>query len=382
MPALQTLCLHAGAIYPRPGKAVVTPIYQSSTFEYHGEDYHDVGYLRLSTSPNHELLGRRLAALEETEAALVTGSGMAAISATLFSLLGTGDHILVQDCLYGGTTGVLNNELRRHGVSYSIIDPQAPETWDALLQPNTKAIYVETLTNPLVQLADLEAVATFAQTNKLVSIIDNTFASPVFFCPANHGFDLVIESATKYLNGHTDIVAGCVAGSTERVRQIKKVLDHLGGSLDPHACFLLERGLKTLALRVNYQSDSASQIAAALFEHPAISKVYHPSLPSHPQHERAKRLLGGYGGMLSFELQGGRQAAEKFLTRITIPAVAASLGGVESLIVRPAAAVHSALTPEERDKTGVTDGLIRFSVGIEATEDLLADLLNALKHTE
>jgi cystathionine beta-lyase/cystathionine gamma-synthase len=378
---LQTQCLHAGALQPRSQGAVVTPIYQSSTFEYHGEGYHDVGYLRLSNSPNHTVLAKRLAALEETEAALVTGSGMAAISATLFSLLEAGDHLLVQDCLYGGTTGLLNNELRRHGITYSVIDPQAPESWDGLLRPNTKAIYVETLTNPLVQLADLEAVVAFAQANKLISVIDNTFASPVNSRPATRGFDLIIESATKYLNGHSDLVAGCVAGSAEKVRKVKMCLDHLGGSLDPHTCYLLERGLKTLGLRVKWQSESASAIAAMLFEHPAISKVHHPSLPTHPQHERARRLLDGFGGMLSFELKDGLEAAEQFLTRVRLPIVAVSLGGVESLIIRPAAAILSALTAEERAKTGVTDGLIRFSVGIENTEDLLADLFAALPNT-
>lgn len=375
---MQTKCLHAGALKPRSHGAVVTPVFQSSTFEYHGEDYHDVGYLRLSNSPNHHLLARRLAELEEAEAALVTGSGMAAISAALFSVLSAGDHLLVQDCLYGGTSGLLNNELRRHGISYSVIDPQAPDTWERLVGDNTRAIYVETLTNPLVQMADLEAVVAFAEASGLVSIVDNTFASPVNFRPARHGFDLVVESCTKYMNGHNDLVAGCIAGQAGLVRNAKLALDHLGGSLDPHACFLLERGLKTLALRVRFQSESASRIAAALLEHPAVSKVHHPSLPVHPQHERAKRLLDGFGGMMSFELEGGLPMAEAFLSGVRLPAVAASLGGVESLIVRPAAAVHSALTAEERASTGISDSLIRFSVGIEGTADLLADLRWAL----
>jgi cystathionine beta-lyase/cystathionine gamma-synthase len=381
MKNIQTNCLHAGALRPRSHGAVVTPVFQSSTFEYHGESYHDVGYLRLSNSPNQRLLARRLAELEEAEAGLVTGSGMAAISAVLFSLLSSGDHLLVQDCLYGGTSGILTNELRRLGISYSVIDPQAPDTWEGLLESNTRAIYVETLTNPLVQMADLEAVVEFAGANGLVSIIDNTFASPVNFRPASRGFDLVIESCTKYLNGHNDLVSGCIVGRADLVRNAKLALDHLGGSLDPHACFLLERGLKTLALRVRYQSESASQIATALLEHPAVSRVYHPSLPVHPQHERAQRLLDGFGGMMSFELEGGLAMAETFLSKVRLPAVAASLGGVESLIVRPAAAVHSGLTAEERASTGITDGLIRFSVGIEDTSDLLSDLRTALSET-
>jgi cystathionine beta-lyase/cystathionine gamma-synthase len=378
MTGIQTKCVHAGALRPRIRGAVVTPIFQSSTFEYHGEGYHDVGYLRLSTSPNHEVLGRRLASLEETEAALVTGSGMAAVSALLCSVLGSGEHLLVQDCLYGGTTGLLNNDLRRFGMTYSVIDPQAPATWASSLRASTKAIYVETLSNPLIQMADVEAVVEFARAHKLVSIIDNTFASPVNFRPASRGFDLVIESCTKYLNGHTDLVAGCVAGNADRVRRIKLTLDHLGGSCDPHVCFLLERGLKTLALRVRHQSASAARIAATLSEHPAVRTVHHPSLPTHPQHERARRLLDGFGGMMAFELEGGLEAAEAFLERVTLPAVAASLGGVESLLVRPAAAVHSGLSAEERARSGITDGLIRLSVGLEDTDDLLADLVAAL----
>jgi len=378
---IETKALHAGSPRPRIGGAVVTPVFQSSTFEYHGEDYHDVGYMRLSNTPNHEVLARRIAALEEAESALVAASGMAAISGVLVSLLSAGDHVLVQDCLYGGTSGLLNNDLRRLGITYDVLDPQAPGTWPAQVRENTRAVYVETLTNPLIQLADLESVVAFAREHGLVSVIDNTFASPVAFRPAAHGFDLVVESCTKYLNGHNDLIAGCVAGSAERVRKVKLALDHLGGCLDSHACFLLERGLKTLALRVRHQSASAARIAAELSAHPAIAVVHHPSLPSYPQHRRAARLLDTWGGMMSFELKGGLEAAEAFLARVRLPAVAASLGGAESLIVRPAAAVHSGLSPEERGRSGVTDGLIRFSVGLEGTEDLLADVLGALRDT-
>jgi cystathionine beta-lyase/cystathionine gamma-synthase len=378
MKQIQTKALHAGAHLPRIEGAVVTPVFQSSTFEYHGENYHDVGYLRLSNSPNHEVLAKRIASLEQTEAALVTGSGMAAISAVLFSTLSSGDHLLVQDCLYGGTSGLLNRECRRLGIDYTVIDPQAPDSWASCVTEKTRAFYVETLTNPLVQLADLEAVVAFARDRKLVSIIDNTFASPVNCRPATLGFDVVIESCTKYMNGHTDLIAGSIAGSAERVREAKLTLGHLGGSLDPHGCFLLERGLKTLELRIRFQSQSAARIAATLSEHPAVRTVHYPGLPVHPQHERAKKLLDGFGGMMSFELNGGLDAAEAFLSRVELPAVAASLGGTESLIVRPAAAIHSGLSAEERARSGISDGLIRFSVGLEGTDDLLSDLRSAL----
>lgn len=373
-----TDAIHAGRIEPRLEGAITTPIFQSSTYEYHGEDYHNVGYLRLSNSPNHMVLGRRLAALESTEAALATGSGMAAISATLLTYLATGDHMLVQDCLYGGTTSLLNAEFSRLGISHTPVDPQDPSSWASFLQPTTRIFYVESITNPLIQVADLEAVVAFAQEHGLVTVIDNTFASPVNFRPAELGLDLVMESATKYLNGHTDICAGVVAGTAERVAEIKVTLDHLGGVLDSHACFLLERGLKTLPIRVKEQNARAQRVAEFLEGHPRVSKVHYPGLESHIQHQRAARLFDGSGGMLSFELTGGVDEAEAFLAKVTIPAHAASLGGTESLIVRPAAATHGGVPPEERARSGITDGLIRFSVGLEDAEDLVTDLENAL----
>lgn len=312
----------------------MTPIFQVSTFEYHGESYHDIGYMRLSTTPNHRVLAERIAALEATESAFVAASGMAAITGALLSVLSSGDHVLVQDVLYGGTTGLLANELDRLGITHTQIDAQSPETWAAALEPTTKAIYVESLTNPLVQVADLEAVPAFAREHGLVSIIDNTFASPVNLRPTELGFDLVIESCTKYMNGHNDLVAGSVAGSAERVRRIKELHDHLGGSLDAHACYLLERGIKTLDVRVRRQNENALAIARFLEAHPAIAHVHYPGLEGHTQHERAARLFDGFGGMLAFELEGDVDDAERFLAALTLPAVAASLGGVESLIVR------------------------------------------------
>ncbi len=373
-----TQAIHAGAPRPRPDGAVITPIYQSSTYEYHGQGYHDVGYLRLSTSPNHRVLARRIATLEGTEDALALASGMAAISGTLLTVLSAGDHLLVQDTLYGGTTGFVAHELPRFDIEHTVIDPQAPDTWGEVLRPTTRAIYVETLTNPLVQVADLEAVVAFARQRGIVSIIDNTFASPINFRPAELGFDLVLESCTKYMNGHNDLVAGSVAGSAERVRRIKITQDHLGGAIDAHTAFLLERGLKTLPVRIRQQHESAAAIARFLAGHPAVAAVHYPGLEHHPQHARAARLFDGFGGMLAFELAGGVDAAETFLGALTIPTVAASLGGAESLIIRPAAAVHSGLTAEERAQSGVSDGLIRFSVGLEAAHDLIADLDGAL----
>ncbi|MGD2120498.1 MAG: aminotransferase class I/II-fold pyridoxal phosphate-dependent enzyme [Gemmatimonadota bacterium] len=377
-PGKSTKAIHAGRIDPRMEGAITTPIFQSSTYEYHGEDYHNVGYLRLSNSPNHIVLGDRLAALEGSEAALATASGMAAISAALLALLSTGDHVLVQDCVYGGTTSLLNHELSRLGITHTPMDPQDPDSWAQLLQSTTRVVYVESITNPLIQVADLEAVVAFAKEHGLFSIIDNTFASPVNFRPAELGFDLVMESATKYLNGHTDICAGVVAGSKEDVFRTKVTLDHMGGVLDSHACFLLERGLKTLPVRVKAQNATAQRIAEYLEGHPGVARVNYPGLPGNAHHHRAARLFDGFGGMVSFELTGGVEAAERFLGKLTLPAHAASLGGAESLIVRPAAATHGGVPPEERARSGITDELIRFSVGLEDVEDLLEDLGQAL----
>ena len=373
-----TQAIHAGALHPRVKGSVATPIFQSSTYEFAGEDYHDIGYMRLSNSPNHLVLGERIAALEGSEAALVTASGMASISATFLTMLAAGDHVLVQDCLYGGTANLLGAYLPRWGISHTPFDAQAPDTWAALLQPTTRAIYVETITNPLIQVADLEAVVAFAREHGLVSIIDNTFASPVNYRPAEQGFDLVMESATKYLNGHTDIIAGVVAGSLENVHTIKLTLDLLGGVMDTHTCFLLERGLKTLPVRVKTQNHTALAIAQHLETHPSVAAVYYPGLAGHPQHERAARLFDGFGGMLSFELEGGVEEADRFMNGLTFPAHAASLGGAESLVVRPAVTSHGGLSPEERARSGISDTLVRFSVGLEDVEDLLADLDRAL----
>lgn len=376
---MDTMLIHAGEPRPRIDGAVVMPIFQSSTYEYTGiTEYHDVRYIRLNNNPNHIVLNQKLAAMENADAALVASSGMAAISAALMSLLSSGDHLLALDCLYGGTHGFVTKDLPRYGITHSFISGDGPASWGRALQSNTKAIYVETLTNPLLQVADLKEVVRFARANGLVSLIDNTFASPLNFRPAEWGFDLTLESCTKYINGHSDLVAGAVAGSVEMVRAIKHRLDHLGGALDPHACFLLHRGLKTLAVRVRHQNESAMRIAEFLSRHSEVERVNYPGLADHPQHARAAELFDGFGGMVSFELKGGAQAAEAFFSRLRLAIVAVSLGGVETLVIRPAAAVHSNLSPQERERSGIAEGLIRLSVGLESTDDIIADFEEAL----
>jgi len=377
---LETKLIHAGEPDPPIQGAVSMPIFQSSTFEYSGAtSYHDLKYIRLNNTPNHVALHQKLAALENAKAALVTASGMAVISTTLLTLLSSGDHVLAQDCLYGGTHDLITKDLPTLGISYDFIDADNPDSWEHQLQPNTKAIYVETMSNPLLQVGDLKAVVEFANAHGLVSVIDNTFASPVNFRPPEWGFDLSLHSCTKYLNGHSDIVAGAVIGRTDLIENITHKLNHLGGSLDPHACFLLHRGVKTLAVRVKYQNESTLKIALFLEEHPAVKKVNYPGLESHPRHQRACELFDGFSGMLSFELKGGVKAAERFIQNTTIPFVAPSLGGVESLITRPATTSHSGMSPEDRKKLGISESLIRVSVGIETTEDIIEDFDQALK---
>ncbi|MBA7668043.1 Cystathionine gamma-synthase [subsurface metagenome] len=376
---LETKLIHAGEPEPLIGGAVSMPVFQSSTFEYTGaSSYNDLKYIRLNNTPNHVALHQKLAALENAEAALVTASGMAAISATILTLLSSGDHLLAQECLYGGTHDFFTKDLPKLGISFDFINGDDPDSWKGKIRPSTKAIYVETMTNPLLQVANLKEAAEFAKTHGIVSIIDNTFATPINFRPPEWGFDLSLHSCTKYLNGHSDIVAGAVIGRTELIEQITHKLNHLGGSLDPHACFLLHRGIKTLAVRMKYHNESALKIAQFLEAYPAVTKVNYPGLKSHPAHQRAKELFDGFSGMLSFELKGGVDAAEHFMQKITLPIVAPSLGGVETLITRPVTTSHSSVSPEDLKKLGISDSLIRLSVGIEATEDLIEDFEQAL----
>jgi cystathionine beta-lyase/cystathionine gamma-synthase len=377
--SIDTQLIHSGEIRPGIEGAVALPIFQSGNFEsVEGEEYHDIKYMRLSNSPNHTVLGAKLAALESAEAAQVATSGMAAITTIFHSLLSAGDHVIFQDCLYGGTYDYARREFGRHGLTCDFVAGDRPDTWAEALRPETRMIYVEAITNPLVQVADLEAVVEFARKHELISVIDNTFASPVNFRPAEIGFDLSLHSGTKYLNGHSDIVCGAVIGQADLVARVKKMMSYLGGSLDAHACFLLHRGLKTLAVRVRQQNESALALARTLEEHPAVARVNYPGLPSNSGHERATKLFDGFGGMLSFELAGGAEVAKRFQEAVTVPIVAPSLGGVETLITLPATTSHAGLTPAERLEVGVADGLIRVSVGIEGTEDLIEDFGRAL----
>lgn len=387
---IETTAVHAGERRPGPEGSVVFPIYQGTVYSVdEGTDYHDIKYLRLNSTPSQVYLHDKLAILEGSEAALATASGMAAITAALHSVLRAGDHLLIGDTLYGGTHDFITHHAADNGWSYTFVDPHRPDAWEPAKQPNTKAFYVESITNPLMRVGRLGEVADFATEHGLVSIIDNTFATPVNFQPIKAGFDLSVHSATKYLNGHSDLVAGAVMGSADRVNAVRKTLNHYGGSLDAHAGFLLARGLKTLALRVKAQNANALALASALEAHPKVDVVNYPGLESHPDHEIARALFtgsgstgdvrhSGFGGMLSIRPAGGLEAAKSLCELVQLPYSAPSLGGVESLITRPAVTSHGGMTAEARAAVGVTDDLVRISCGIEAVDDLVIDFMRAL----
>ena len=377
---LSTKAIHAGEPETPIEGAICVPIFQSSTYLYEGqESYNDLKYMRLSNSPNHEALHQKLAALEGAEDALVAASGMAAISTALLTVLKSGDHMICQDCLYGGTLDLITNDFPALGIAHTPVDPRKPETWEQALTPETKVFYVETITNPLVQVMDLEAVVAFCRTHGLVSIIDNTFASPVNFRPAENGFDLSIHSCTKYLNGHSDIVAGAIIGGREMIERVTHKMNHLGGSLDAHACYLLHRGMKTLVVRMERHNQNALEMARFLEGHPAVAGVNYPGLENGQDFALASKLLDGYSGMLSFEMKGGVEAAEKFMTAVKLPFIAPSLGGVETLLTRPSTTSHAGLSPAQRAEAGISDGLIRVSMGLEDIQDLMEDFDQALK---
>jgi cystathionine beta-lyase/cystathionine gamma-synthase len=378
MTRIETKLIHAGEPEPRIAGSVVMPVFQSTLYEAaSGPGYHNLLYLRLNNTPNQTVLHAKLASLENGAAALVTASGMAAISTTLLTVLSAGDHLLAQSTLYGGTHDLITRVLPGLGISYDFVDADDAGSWARHLTDRTRAIYVEAMTNPLLEVADLAAVPRFAREHGLLSLIDSTFASPINFRPLEWGFDLALHSGTKYLNGHSDIVAGAVIGSAELVESIRHRLNHLGGSLDPHACFLLQRGLKTLALRVRQQNESALRIAGFLASSSRVTRVNYPGLASHPRHDRARTLFTGFGGVLSFELDGGDAA--RFIENTTLPRRSVSLGGVETLITRPALTTHADLKSEDRRRLGITEGLVRLSVGIESTDDLLEDFERALR---
>jgi cystathionine gamma-synthase/cystathionine gamma-lyase/cystathionine beta-lyase len=379
-PRIETLVVHGGERRPGPHGSVVFPIYQGTVYTYEdGTGYHDIKYIRLNSTPTQVYLHDKLAALEGAEAALATASGMAAVTSCLHTLLKGGDHLIAGDTLYGGTHTFLTEHAPALGIAVTFVDAQKPETWKPALRPNTKAMLVESITNPLMRVPPHKEVVRFAKEAGIRTIIDNTFASPVNFRPLALGFDLAFHSATKYLNGHSDLVAGCVVGSRTLVEKVREFANHYGSTLDPHAAFLLARGIKTLALRVRAQQANALALAKALAAHPKVAAVNYPGLETHPDQKHARELLSGFGGMMSIRLKGGVPAAEALVKRLRIPTYAPSLGGVETLIIRPSLTSHAGMTRDERLAIGITDDLLRISTGIEAAEDLIDDFRQALE---
>jgi len=377
--SMDTVAVHGGEPRPGPDGSAVFPIYQGTVYEVEpGTGYHDLKYIRLNSTPSQRYLHDKLAALEGAEAAVATSSGMAAVTTILLSLMRAGDHLLAGDCLYGGTHDFLTGHAADLGWSFSFVDAGRPETWEAARTDRTKVFLVETITNPLMRVGLLDQVADFGRREGIVTVIDNTFASPVNFRPLQAGFDLVFHSATKYLGGHSDLVAGAVMGGADLTERVRKTINLFGGSLDPHAGFLLARGIKTLALRVQAQNANALALARFLQDRPAVAAVNYPGLTSHPDHAHAEKLLSGFGGMLSLRLHGGEQAAQALLDAVTLPYVAPSLGGVETLITRPVATSHAGMSLEDRERLGITADLIRISAGIEGAQDLIGDFAQAL----
>jgi cystathionine beta-lyase/cystathionine gamma-synthase len=377
---MDTIAVHSGRPQKAPEGSVVFPIYQGTVYSLEpGADYHDIRYIRLNSTPSQRYLHERLAGLEGAEAAVATSSGMAAVTAIFLTFLKKGDHLIAGDCLYGGTHDFLTQRAPDFGISCTFVDDKSPETWEKAVRAETRMFLVETITNPLMRVPRLSDVVEFAKRKRIMTVIDNTFASPVNFRPLSAGFDLIFHSATKYLNGHSDLVAGCVLGDSERVERVRKTLNLVGGSLDPHVGFLLARGSKTLALRVRAQNANGLALARLLKTHAAVQEVNYPGLETHPDHAHARPLLSGFGGMLSLRLKSGAEGAKRLIAALRIPYYAPSLGGVETLITQPALSSHAGMKREDRERLGVTDDLLRVSCGIEAAEDLVDDFRQALE---
>ena len=369
----ETQCVHEGQLKDTLYKGAISPLYMATAYSYEETDR----YPRYFNTPNQVGLAKKIAALEGAEAGLIFGSGMAAISTALLAFLKKGDHVVLQNDLYGGTTNLVVEHFENYGIEYAFAQGLAAEDFEAKIQENTKVIYVETPSNPLMKLVDLAAIARLAKKHGLVSMIDNTFASPVNQNPIAFGIDVVLHSATKYLGGHSDILAGAAACSAAHMEKIFAVAKSLGGNLSELSIWLLERSIKTLSIRVKQQNENALALAHYLEAHSAVEKVHYPGLPSHPDHALAKKQMRGYTGMMSFELKANvhRTTFEKALALIQ-PVV--SLAGVESTITIPAITSHKLLSPAARAEQGITDQMVRFSVGIEHLDDLKNDLNQAL----
>tara|TARA_R110001632_G_scaffold210521_2_gene335624 strand:- start:14068 stop:15228 length:1161 start_codon:yes stop_codon:yes gene_type:complete len=375
---INTTCVHVGEVKDEQFKGAVSPMYMATSYAFDNVDVKR--YPRYFNTPNQEGLCRKIAALEHTENGLIFSSGMAAISTAMLAFLKKGDHVVIQQVIYGGTYNFVATEFEKYGIEYSYTESDKIEDFLPLLKENTKVLYIETPSNPLLGITDIKAISALAKEKGIITMIDNTFASPINQNPADFGIDIVIHSATKYMGGHSDISAGAIAASKEHIELIWKTGINLGGNLSDFTVWMLERSLKTLNLRVKEQTRNAKIMAEYLENNPNIDRVYYPGLKSHPQHELAKSQMKGFGAMISFELAEGIDAM-KFQNALELIKPSMSLAGLESTTVSPAQTTHALLSEEERLSRGIRDGLIRFSVGIEEDEDLIADIEQAIRAT-
>lgn len=372
---VNTICTHVGEIKDEQFKGAVSPIYLSSSYEF--LDVAVKRYPRYFNTPNQDYLSKKIAALEGAEAAMIFGSGMAAISHMFFAFLQKGDHLVVQNTLYGGTVNFIKEEFPKYGIEYTFTDGYKAKDFEAVIQPNTKLIHIETPSNPLLTITDIKDVTQLAKSKGILTSIDNTFASPINQKPMEFGVDIVMHSATKYFGGHSDICAGAVASSEEHIERIWNVSKNLGGSLSDMTVWMLERSMKTLGLRIKAQTKNAMKLAKWLDKHQKVSKVYYPGLKSHPEYKLAKSQMNGFGAMLSFELDKSLDS-EKFQKALKLIKSSMSLAGVESTVISPHLTSHALLTEKERNAVGISDQLIRFSVGIEEAKDLKRDIEQAM----
>jgi cystathionine beta-lyase/cystathionine gamma-synthase len=373
-----TIALHGGP-HAKPDRSpVARPIIQSSTFINPVGSTDEVLYTRYGNNPNQVEIGKRIALLEGADQGIFVGSGMGATALAHLAVLRPGDHLLSSAWIYGGTYRLFTQEFGRIGIDVTFADPATARSWKRHLRENTRAIFLETPTNPLMRVLDLEPLAKLCRTEGVALIVDSTFASPINFRPLEHGADVVIHSATKYLNGHSDVIAGAVAGSEALVEEVRHLMQVWGQALDPFAAWLIDRGLKTLAVRMERHNANGLAFAGWASEHSKIAAVAYPGLEDHPDHRLAKRVLDGFGGMAGIQVRGGARGAEKVLRRLRIAQHAPSLGGVETLVSEPRLTSHAALTAQQREAQGIPDGFIRVSLGIEDVSDIIADFEHAL----
>jgi cystathionine beta-lyase/cystathionine gamma-synthase len=376
---LSTIAIH-GVPHRRPDWSPVAPaLQQSSTFTNPVGSEDEVLYSRYGNNPTQVDLARKYAMLEGADAAVFVASGMGATALAHLAVLRPGDHLISSTWIYGGTQKLFDEELGRYGIDVTYVSPDQPRLWRKSIRKATRAIFVETPTNPLMRVIDMGPIAYAAEEEGLALLVDATFASPINYRPLEHGADVVITSATKYLNGHSDVIAGAVAGSASFVEEVIRLMRLWGQAIDPHAAWLIDRGMRTLALRMERHNSNGMAVAQWAEQHAGVSKVHYPGLPSHPDHAHAKTVLAGFGGMVGLELKGGAKAAERMLKRLKLVTHAPSLAGVETLVSEPRLTSHKGIGTDGRTKIGIPDGFLRLSCGIEDAADIIADLEQGLK---